>query len=126
VKDNKFQVMLVSQFTLYAVLKGNKPDFHNSMSTGPAKVFYETFANKVRKLHGAENVADGQFGEMMEVRLTNDGPVTIEMDSDSQPWHAQAVAPESSKVPSKGYCQSLECCGRAAENGFCVTCVSNS
>jgi len=86
------------------VLKGNKPDFHNSMSTGPAKVFYETFANKVRKLHGAENVADGQFGEMMEVRLTNDGPVTIEMDSDSQPWHAQAVGVPCSPLASPACC----------------------
>jgi len=121
VKDNKFQVMLVSQFTLYAVLKGNKPDFHNSMSTNPAKMFYENFVNKVRKLHGADNVADGQFGEMMEVRLSNDGPVTIELDSDSQPWRSQLAAVDASPLASK-YCSSLECCAQANGNGFCAAC----
>ena len=43
VLDNDFEVLVVSQFTLYHVLKGNKPDFHNAMEHEKARELYEEF-----------------------------------------------------------------------------------
>jgi hypothetical protein len=44
-------VLIVSQFTLYGVLKGNKPDFHVAMPPQKAKPFYESLVDKFRKAY---------------------------------------------------------------------------
>lgn len=77
----KFEVLCVSQFTLYYSLKGNKPDFRHSMKGEESKAFYELFLSKLRKSYAPELVKDGRFGAMMEVMIANDGPVTIEIES---------------------------------------------
>ena len=46
----------VSQFTLYGVLKGNKPDFHVAMPPELAKPFYESFLERVRKTYNPDTV----------------------------------------------------------------------
>lgn len=76
-------VLSISQFTLYAtVKKGTKPDFHKAAKGPEAKVLYEAFLGRLRAELGAEErVKDGVFGEMMEVLLVNDGPVTIVWDT---------------------------------------------
>eukprot|EP01102_Stenamoeba_stenopodia_P001422 TRINITY_DN11234_c0_g1_i2.p1 TRINITY_DN11234_c0_g1~~TRINITY_DN11234_c0_g1_i2.p1 ORF type:complete len:216 (+),score=45.24 TRINITY_DN11234_c0_g1_i2:23-649(+) len=83
VSDNKYEVLLVSQFTLYATLKGNKPDFHKAMEPEKAKSFYEAFVKEVKQNYKSNPnaVQDGVFGAMMQVKLVNDGPVTITLDS---------------------------------------------
>ncbi|KAH0448780.1 hypothetical protein IEQ34_022580 [Dendrobium chrysotoxum] len=76
-----FAIPLVSQFTLYGILKGNKPDFHVAMSPDKAKEFYASLVKKFRKSYTADIVKDGIFGAMMKVNLVNDGPVTLQLDS---------------------------------------------
>ncbi|KAB5534066.1 hypothetical protein DKX38_017165 [Salix brachista] len=74
-------VLIVSQFTLYGVLKGNKPDFHVAMPPQKAKPFYESLVDKFRKSYRPDAIKDGVFGAMMKVNLVNDGPVTMQLDS---------------------------------------------
>ncbi|XP_065845053.1 D-aminoacyl-tRNA deacylase 1-like isoform X2 [Oscarella lobularis] len=76
-----YEVLCVSQFTLQAVLKGNKPDFHLAMGSEESKPFYEEFLAKMRKSYEAEKIKDGAFGAYMQVHIQNDGPVTIELES---------------------------------------------
>ena len=75
------QVMVVSQFTLYAnCKKGNRPSFTQAMEPDEANRLYEYFLNLARA--DVEHVAHGSFGAMMDVELINDGPFTIIMDTD--------------------------------------------
>ena len=86
VKQLSYDVLLVSQFTLYATAKrGNKPDFHEAMPPTDARDTYAGFVEMVRNAYGQgleHKVKDGAFGEMMQVELVNDGPVTIELSTD--------------------------------------------
>ncbi|OAL02116.1 D-tyrosyl-tRNA deacylase-like protein [Phaeosphaeriaceae sp. SRC1lsM3a] len=76
------EVLCVSQFTLFAsVKKGNKPDFHQSASGEKAKALYTLFYNTVGELYEPQKVKDGVFAAMMDVALINDGPVTIQIDT---------------------------------------------
>jgi len=72
---------VVSQFTLFGnVRKGNRPSFNRSADPDLAIPLYEAFISKMEdKL--SKPVVTGQFGAMMEVKLTNDGPVTLVIDS---------------------------------------------
>ncbi len=75
-------VLLVSQFTLCHVLKGNKPDFHLAMSGPQAKVLFDQLVEMIRKTHPDPlKVQTGAFGEYMQVSIINDGPVTIQLNS---------------------------------------------
>jgi D-tyrosyl-tRNA(Tyr) deacylase len=80
VMDKNFEVLIVSQFTLYSVLKGNKPDFHNAMAGEQAREFYERFIEEARNKYRADRIQTGAFGQYMNVSLVNDGPVTIEVN----------------------------------------------
>ena len=63
VSQAKLGVLLVSQFTLFARLKGNKPDFSQAMGPQYSKPYWEDFVSRVRTLHeGAGPVAEGVFG----------------------------------------------------------------
>lgn len=84
VMQMNYEVLLVSQFTLYGILKGNKPDFHMAMSPDKAKPLYTSVVEKFQKAYKVDAVKDGIFGAMMKVNLINDGPVTMHLDS-SQP-----------------------------------------
>ncbi|KAL9114634.1 MAG: hypothetical protein Q9227_001312 [Pyrenula ochraceoflavens] len=82
VQDIGGEILCVSQFTLYAsTKKGNKPDFHGAAKPGMAKSLYDHFVCKVQELHGQDRVKNGLFQAMMEVGLVNDGPVTLEIDT---------------------------------------------
>ncbi|KAI5657230.1 hypothetical protein M9H77_26023 [Catharanthus roseus] len=81
VMQKNLEVLLVSQFTLYGFLKGNKPDFHVAMPPEKARPFYESVVEKFRKAYNSDAVKDGIFGAMMKVNLVNDGPVTMQLDS---------------------------------------------
>lgn len=74
------QMLVVSQFTLYAdTRKGRRPSFVNAMKPGPADELYERFCQAVAD-RGVP-VETGVFGAMMDVDLVNDGPVTIMLDT---------------------------------------------
>jgi D-tyrosyl-tRNA(Tyr) deacylase len=71
--------LVVSQFTLIAdTAKGNRPSFGAAAPPEEAEPLYERFCDALRTL-GVE-VATGVFGTRMEVKLTNEGPVTIVLD----------------------------------------------
>jgi D-tyrosyl-tRNA(Tyr) deacylase len=75
--------LVVSQFTLYAdTRRGRRPGFTGAAEPELANRLYLRFAAALRGL-GVE-VATGQFGEVMEVELVNDGPFTIWLDTDDR------------------------------------------
>ena len=77
--DGEF--LMVSQFTLHAsTKKGNRPSFVKSANPNLGKRLYDYFIDYLNKEYKI-SVATGVFGEMMEIELLNDGPVTIIMDS---------------------------------------------
>jgi len=78
-QDVQGEVMVVSQFTLYADCKrGNRPDFIQAAGAAKAKELYEYFLDRVKERLG--NVEAGEFGADMKVSLVNDGPFTIVLD----------------------------------------------
>ncbi|TRY62601.1 hypothetical protein TCAL_05752 [Tigriopus californicus] len=80
-KDLNLEILCISQFTLYHVIKGNKLDFHLAMSGEQSKEFYHQFLSEIRSQYQSDKVKDGRFGALMEVNITNDGPVTLEIES---------------------------------------------
>ena len=79
--DVKGNILVVSQFTLHASYKkGNRPSFIRAAKPAQAMPLYNFFLNQLEQ--GLPNPpASGEFGANMKVNLTNDGPVTIIMDS---------------------------------------------
>ncbi len=74
--------LVVSQFTLYAdTAKGNRPSFIRAAPPDQARGLYETFCRELAAFGIA--VEQGVFGAHMDVRLWNDGPVTILLDTDA-------------------------------------------
>ncbi len=76
VRDIEGEVLLVSQFTLYAdTSRGNRPGFDKAMKAQIAETYFSNFVEEVRKLH--RRTQCGIFQAHMQVSLINDGPVTI-------------------------------------------------
>ncbi|MBE6576406.1 MAG: D-tyrosyl-tRNA(Tyr) deacylase [Ruminococcaceae bacterium] len=74
------EALVVSQFTLMANYShGNRPEFFAAAHPEKAERFYEAFVAHLRR--SLSHVGTGSFGAHMEVSLTNDGPVTIILDS---------------------------------------------
>ena len=81
VQDVNGELLLVSQFTLFAsTKKGNRPSYSRSAAPGIAIPLYEKFIARLT-LDFGKPVQTGEFGAHMVVSLANDGPVTIIIDS---------------------------------------------
>ncbi len=81
VVDRGGGVLVVSQFTLFAsTKKGTRPSFNDAAKPDLAIPLYETCCRMAAQALGRP-VATGRFGAMMQVSLTNDGPVTLIIDS---------------------------------------------
>ena len=76
-------ILAISQFTLYAnTRKGRRPSFIEAAPPESAEPLYEHFMAQCRKW--GVTVAAGSFGAEMQVRIFNDGPVTITIDSEDR------------------------------------------
>jgi D-tyrosyl-tRNA(Tyr) deacylase len=82
VKDIYGEVLVISQFTLYGdTQKGNRPSFIDAARPDIAIPLYENFIARMKFNIGEDKVKSGIFGAMMEVKIINDGPVTILIES---------------------------------------------
>jgi len=80
VLDKTKEVLIISQFTLYASCKkGRRPDFINAAKGDFAEPMYNKLVDKLRA--NGIKTETGVFGAMMNVSLTNEGPITIILDS---------------------------------------------
>ena len=80
VKDVQGEILVVSQFTLYAdCRRGRRPGFTDAADSQTARDLYERFVAELRSQ--MVKVATGSFGADMKISLVNDGPVTVMLDS---------------------------------------------
>jgi D-tyrosyl-tRNA(Tyr) deacylase len=78
-RDTGGAALIVSQFTLAADLRGNRPGFSTAAPPDEGRRLYEYFTDRMREQGVA--TANGEFGADMAVSLVNDGPVTIWLDT---------------------------------------------
>ena len=79
-KDINGEVLLVSQFSLYAsCVKGRRPGFSEAANPDEAERIYNYFVERVKSM-GINKVSCGEFGADMEVEIINDGPLTFIID----------------------------------------------
>jgi D-tyrosyl-tRNA(Tyr) deacylase len=84
IEDIGGQILVISQFTLYAdTRKGNRPSFIGAAEPALANALYEEYVAALRRSLGDARVATGRFGASMSVLIVNDGPVTVELNTDA-------------------------------------------
>ena len=83
VKDVGGEILVVSQFTLYAdARKGRRPSFDRAAGREISLPIYEKFLSELGRQFDRSKIKTGVFAAMMEVSLVNDGPCTILLDSE--------------------------------------------
>jgi len=84
IEDVNGAILVISQFTLYAdTRKGNRPSFIRAAPPEQAEALYGAYVAALRTTVGEQRVATGRFGAMMLVEIANDGPVTIDLTTDT-------------------------------------------
>ncbi len=80
-KELNYDCLVVSQFTLFAdTKKGNRPSFIKAGKPEMSQKIYDEFLMHIKNM-GFKKVISGEFGADMQINLTNDGPVTIIIDT---------------------------------------------
>jgi D-aminoacyl-tRNA deacylase len=80
--DINGEVLVISQFTLYGdASRGNRPGFTDAARPEEAIPLYEKFISRMEENIGGHKVKTGKFGAMMMIKIINDGPVTILIES---------------------------------------------
>lgn len=83
VMDVNGEILVISQFTLYAdTKKGNRPSFINAAPPELAEKLYNIYVEALKRELGESRIATGTFRASMTVEIINDGPVTIELNTD--------------------------------------------
>lgn len=81
--ETEKKALVISQFTLYAgCKKGRRPEFSKAAKGETAEPIYEKFIEKLRS--AGIQVETGVFGALMDITLTNQGPITIILDSNQK------------------------------------------
>jgi D-tyrosyl-tRNA(Tyr) deacylase len=81
-KDVNGEILIISQFTLYGeTRKGNRPNFTDAAKPEKADNYYNLFIQRIKENYSAEKVKTGVFGAKMKVKIYNDGPVTVLVES---------------------------------------------
>jgi D-tyrosyl-tRNA(Tyr) deacylase len=82
IRDITGEVLIISQFTLYGDTKrGNRPGFTDAAKPDDAIPLYEKFVKRLKENLGENKVKTGLFGAMMQVKIINEGPVTLMVES---------------------------------------------
>ena len=81
-KDIDGEILIISQFTLYGeTKKGNRPNFTLAARPEKAEEYYNLFIERLKFNLGENKIKTGIFGEMMLVKIFNDGPVSVMVES---------------------------------------------
>lgn len=84
IKETGGSALVVSQFTLYAdTRRGNRPSFVDAAAPDVAERIYQAFVTSLGREIGESRVMTGVFGAMMQIKLINDGPVTVMLENKS-------------------------------------------
>ncbi|KAL4920982.1 D-Tyr tRNAtyr deacylase-like domain-containing protein [Aspergillus aurantiobrunneus] len=103
IQDVDGELLCVSQFTLFGQLKkGKQPDFHEAAGADTARRLYDYFYKRLGENYKPERVKNGVFQAMMDVELINDGPVTIEVDTQLPKKDKSADGNDSSDTKKSG------------------------
>lgn len=82
IKEINGEVLIISQFTLYGdTAKGNRPSFIEAARPEEVIPLYEKFISRMKINLGTDKIKSGIFGAMMTVKIINDGPVTLIVES---------------------------------------------
>ncbi len=82
VQDIQGEILVVSQFTLYGdCRKGRRPSFDQAAPPTQAEALYDQFVERLRG--SGLRIETGRFGAMMQVEISNDGPVTLWLERDA-------------------------------------------
>ncbi|KAF7684208.1 D-aminoacyl-tRNA deacylase [Astathelohania contejeani] len=75
--SKNFEILVLSQFTLFAKFKGKRPDFHYAESHEKAKELFNELIKLFKIKYSDEKIKSGLFGKQLLISLENDGPNTI-------------------------------------------------
>jgi D-tyrosyl-tRNA(Tyr) deacylase len=82
IKETGGEILIISQFTLYGeTTKGNRPNFTLAAKPEHANELYEAFISRMKQNLGRDKIKTGIFGAMMTIKIINDGPVTLLVES---------------------------------------------
>ena len=85
VMDTGGEILVISQFTLYAdTKKGNRPSFMQAADPETAERLYNEYVTALKRTTGDSRVKTGVFRASMSVEIINDGPVTVELSTDDK------------------------------------------